>query len=218
MPSRRFLFADCDSTLSSIEGIDELAQLKGPGLFARIAALTTDAMEGRITIASVFARRLDLIQPTRADAETVARHYVETLEPHVAEAFAGIRALGWEIIILSGGFRNAIRPLAAGLGVERVEAVDLYFDDKGNYAGHDTAYPTTRNGGKPEVIAAVLAANPGSRAVMIGDGMSDAEAKAPGAASAFIAYTRVARREKAVARADAHTADWREVPALLERL
>lgn len=218
MPSTRLLCVDCDSTLSSLEGIDELALLKGAELFAKIAALTNDAMEGRVPIGSVFARRLDLIRPRREDAETVARHYLATIEPHVLEVFGKLRERGWEIVILSGGFRNAILPLARHLGVEQVEAVDLFFDGDGHYAGHDSLYPTTRNGGKPEVIASLLAARPGCRAVMIGDGMSDAEAKAPGAASSFIAYTRIARRDKVVAKADAHTADWREIPALLERL
>jgi phosphoserine phosphatase len=51
---------DCDSTLSSIEGIDELARLRGPEAFARVEALTADAMNGRIPrCEDVFGRPLD---------------------------------------------------------------------------------------------------------------------------------------------------------------
>ena len=35
---------DCDSTLSAIEGIDELARVRGPEVFARVEAMTHDAM------------------------------------------------------------------------------------------------------------------------------------------------------------------------------
>jgi len=34
---------DCDSTLSSVEGIDELARLRGPEIFKQVEALTNDA-------------------------------------------------------------------------------------------------------------------------------------------------------------------------------
>jgi phosphoserine phosphatase len=37
---------DCDSTLSAIEGVDELARLRGPDCFAEIEAMTYAAMGG----------------------------------------------------------------------------------------------------------------------------------------------------------------------------
>jgi hypothetical protein len=60
-PSKIIAF-DCDSTLSGIEGIDEMARLRGAACFAEIDAMTRDAMEGRISLDSIFARRLDIVR------------------------------------------------------------------------------------------------------------------------------------------------------------
>ena len=106
----------------------------------------------------------------------------------------GSRSAGWTPIILSGGFRNAIRPLADHLGIARVEAVDLYFDAAGDYAGYDEAYPTTRSGGKPEVIRALKADLKPARVVMVGDGVSDLETKPE--VDLFIGFGRYVAREK----------------------
>ena len=168
---------DCDSTLSAIEGIDELARVRGPEIFAQVEAMTNDAMNGKLSVQAVFGRRLEIIQPRLADVAAVGRRYIETIEPTARATVAALQKDGWKVVILSGGFRQAIRPLAETLGVTRVEAVDLFFNDDGSYRGFDTAFPTTRSGGKPEVIAALRRELNPSRTVMVGDGASDLEAK-----------------------------------------
>src|SRR5690606_25880766 len=65
----KLIFIDCDSTLSSIEGIDELARLRGPEIFEACANMTNRAMDGEIPLDSVYGARLELIQPTRAECE-----------------------------------------------------------------------------------------------------------------------------------------------------
>ena len=54
------IFFDCDSTLSHIEGIDELARQKG--IFDEVQQLTAAAMDGEVHLSSVYDRRLDLQQ------------------------------------------------------------------------------------------------------------------------------------------------------------
>ncbi|WP_265595028.1 HAD-IB family phosphatase [Haloferula sp. BvORR071] len=173
----KLAFFDCDSTLSSIEGIDELGRARGPEVFALVEHLTHQAMNGEVPIGEVFGRRMEIIQPDRATADAVAQLYVDTLVPGVAEVIAGLRAKGWTPVILSGGFEPLIRPLAKALGIEHVEAVPLYFDAEGNYAGYGTNYPTTRNGGKPEVVREWKQAMRPEAVIMMGDGISDLEAK-----------------------------------------
>ena len=49
----KLFFIDCDSTLSTIEGIDELARGKGGDVFERVVELTNAAMNGEVPIGEV---------------------------------------------------------------------------------------------------------------------------------------------------------------------
>ena len=168
---------DCDSTLSSIEGIDELARIHGPEVFARVEAMTRDAMNGRVPLEEVFGRRLDIIRPGASDAAAIGGRYLANVEPSAKATVGVLVERGWTPVIVSGGFRQAIRPLADFLGVARVEAVDLHFGPDGAYNGYDAAYPTTRTGGKLEVIRALRSELGPARVVMVGDGVSDLETR-----------------------------------------
>lgn len=212
-PTKLIVF-DCDSTLSAIEGIDELGRCKGPEVFARVEAMTNDAMNGKISVEAVFGERLRIIRPSAADVAAVGRRYIETVEPTAVVALAALRAAGWTPVILSGGFRNAIRPLADYLRVERVEAVDLFFDEVGGYAGFDEAYPTTRSGGKPEVIARLRSEFGAERVVMVGDGVSDLETKP--VVELFVGFGRYVAREKVRAGAGRFATSLAELPGMVE--
>ena len=193
-PPPKLIFFDCDSTLSAIEGIDELARGRGAQVFAQVEAMTTSAMEGKIPVEVVFSRRLDIIQPRRADVEAVGRLYIEKVEPAARATIDALKASGWTPIILSGGFRQAILPLAAHLGIERVEAVDLFFDKQGNYAGFDGKFPATRSGGKPVRIAEIKEELTPALTVMVGDGVSDLEAKP--VVDLFVGFGRYTARDR----------------------
>ena len=185
---------DCDSTLSAIEGIDELGRSRGPAVFAAVEAMTNDAMNGRLAVEAVFGRRLEIIQPTRDHAEAVGRRYIETVEPTALATIGELRHRGWTPIIISGGFRPLIAPLAAHLGIGRVEAVDIFFKADGGYDGYDTGYPTTRSGGKPEIVAALRRELAPVQFVMVGDGVSDLETKP--VVDRFVGFGRYTPREK----------------------
>jgi phosphoserine phosphatase len=64
---------DCDSTLTTIEGIDWLAKRKGKE--AEVQVLTAQAMDGRIEFEQVFAKRLALIRPERKDLNWFRRRH-----------------------------------------------------------------------------------------------------------------------------------------------
>ena len=209
----KLIIFDCDSTLSAIEGIDELGRLRGADVFAAVEAMTNDAMDGRISVESVFARRLDIIRPRRADVEAVGRRYLEQIEPTALDTITAVKAAGWTPLILSGGFRQAIMPLAQHLAIARVEAVDLYFDERGEYTGFDHDYPTTRSGGKPERIAALKRELQPGKIVMIGDGVSDLETKP--AVDLFVGFGRYTERPKVRAGAHAFVRSLADIPALL---
>lgn len=201
----KLIFFDCDSTLSSIEGIDELGRARGPEVFKMVEHLTHLAMNGEVPINEVFGRRMEIIRPDRATADAVAQLYIDTIVPGVVEVIAKLKADGWTPVILSGGFAPLILPLAKLLGIDHVEAVPVYFDAEGNYAGYGTDFPTTRNGGKPEIIREWKNATLPEVVVMMGDGVSDLEAKDE--VDLFIGFGGVVAREAVKAGAGAWLTD-----------
>lgn len=176
-PGPKLLFVDCDSTLSAIEGIDELARLANPAAFAEVERLTNDAMDGKIPLGQVFGKRMEIIRPGQQAARHVSRLYIENIVLGVPRFIAMARADGWLPVILSGGFAPLIAPLAEHLGITHLEAVPLFFDSNGLYDDYGRDFPTTRNMGKNEIIREWRAALLPARTVMIGDGISDLETK-----------------------------------------
>lgn len=190
----RLLIFDCDSTLSAIEGVDELARVRGPEVFAEVEAMTHAAMDGKTSVESVFGQRLDIIRPSRADVAAVGQRYIDEIEPTIEAVLPGLRQAGWTPVILSGGFRQAIEPLAAHLGIGRIEAVDLFFDKEGNYRDFDHSYPTTRSGGKPEIMEKLKQELSPSRIIMVGDGVSDLETQPD--VDGFVGFGRYVKRTR----------------------
>ncbi len=204
---------DCDTTLSSIEGIDELARLRGPEAFARVEALTNDAMNGLVRMEDVFGRRMDIVRPGAREVEAVGRRYVETVEPTARATIAELARRGWTPVIISGGFRQTIRPLADFLGVSRIEAVDLYFSGDGAYRGYAADFPTTRSGGKAEVIGLLRAEYGPEKVVMVGDGASDLETRA--SVDLFVGFGGFVARERVRREAAAFVTSLSDIPALV---
>ncbi len=210
----KLLVFDCDSTLSGIEGIDELGRMRHAGIAAKVAQLTTDAMDGRVPIDDVFGLRLRLIRPSQQECASIGQRYVDHVEPHAKQVIAELKGEGWDVAILSGGFVPCIAPLAAYLGIDRIEAVPLYFDASGAYAGYAGDYPTTRNGGKLELIRKLKTEGAYALTVMVGDGVSDLEAK-PGV-DLFIGFGAYVSRSKVRAEADGFIQTLDELPDLLQ--
>lgn len=211
----KLLCVDCDSTLSSIEGVDELAALRGPEVEAAVVDLTNQAMNGEIALDQIFAKRLELIQPTQQLSEQIGQQYIETLMPGVRECFRNLTQQGWRIVIISGGFQQLIEPLAAELDISEVYAVPLLFNQEGDYAGFDSSAPTARNGGKPEVVAQLKDKWQSDLVVMLGDGVSDLETKP--VVDLFIGFGGVVKRAKVEQGADVFITEFSELEAVLNK-
>ena len=169
---------DCDSTLSKIEGIDELARRIGMG--EEMSKLTELAMNGIVPLEAVYERRLSLIRPDQYSINWLADFYIAEIVEGVKDVFAALLAQDKTVHIISGGLRQAILPLAAHLGLpeSHVHAVDIYFNEDGSYLNYDLNSPLARTGGKAVVVATLK--GQGSL-VMVGDGKTDMEAKEAGA-------------------------------------
>ena len=186
---------DVDSTLSRIEGIDWLAALRGSVVSHQVADLTDRAMRGETPLQAVYAARLEAIRPTRAEVSNLGREYVRTIVRGAHSSVDALRAAGVRVVIVSGGLRNAVLPLARLLGVADtdVHAVEISFTDSGEYAGFDMASPLTRTGGKPVLVRRLDLRAP---ILAVGDGITDAEIRTATlpAADAFAAFTGVTAR------------------------
>jgi phosphoserine phosphatase len=192
-PGFDFVFFDCDSTLSSIEGIDELARLKGK--FAEVKRLTDAAMDGEIHLQNVYDRRLQMLAPTRAEIRDLERHYRETLVPDAQAAIEALKYAGKELFIVSGGLLAAVRPFGEWLGIPRqnIRAVAINFNTlSGRWWDYqadrwgpapDAEYlaaeesPLVQSEGKADVVRELLQERPPGRAMLVGDGMSDLAAQ-----------------------------------------
>ena len=170
---------DCDSTLSRVEGIDELARRNG--LFEEVAALTNAAMNGEMPLEAVYGQRLELIRPDQAAIDWLADLYIAEMVEGVAETIKILQENGKQIHIISGGLRQAILPLASLLGIaeENVHAVDVIFDDQGDYQDFVRQSPLAVSGGKARVCRRLRMRY--SSLAMVGDGKTDLEAKLAGA-------------------------------------
>jgi phosphoserine phosphatase len=191
----RTVLLDCDSTLSAIEGIDELAV----HCHDEVAQLTDAAMRGLIPLEQVYGRRLQLVRPTRAALDALGREYVARLVPDARETIAALHAAGVDVRIISGGLLPAVLAVATALDVpaDRVAAVDISFHTDGSYAGFDQASPLTMGGGKRIAIERWHVDRP---AMMVGDGNTDLEARP--AVDLFVAFAGVVERAGVVAVAD----------------
>jgi HAD superfamily phosphoserine phosphatase-like hydrolase len=190
---------DVDSTLSGIEGIDWLAMQRGEEVAAWSAALTDRAMRGEIPIEAVYSERMHAVKPNRIEIEHLGREYVERVAPGAREALKAFKAANINLVMISGGLRDAILPLAKVLGVEEqfLHAVPVFFDEDGNYAGFDEDSPLTRQMGKKTMVAGLGLKGP---ILAVGDGMTDSEMKS--VVDSFAAFTGFTRRAPVIERAD----------------
>jgi phosphoserine phosphatase len=115
---------DMDSTLISIECIDEIADAVGRK--AEVAAITEAAMRGEISdFRESLRRRLALLQGvTVADMERV---YTERLQinPGAAELIAACQKAGLKVLLVSGGFTFFADRVKARLKIDYAKSNQL---------------------------------------------------------------------------------------------
>jgi phosphoserine phosphatase len=196
MKRYRAVVFDCDSTLSALEGIEELALGR-----AEVAELTDAAMRGEMPLEEVYGKRLELIRPSRDAVEGLVPRYVEGLVEDAAGTVATLVAAGIDVRIVSGGLHPAVAGLARHLGLadHAVAAVPVRFDGAGRYAGYDADAPAARAGGKAEVLRTWRAGGLPGPVLMVGDGATDLEARDD--VDLFVAYAGVVERPAVVAAA-----------------
>ena len=186
------VYFDCDSTLSSIEGVDELLQFVDPALRADIARLTEQAMNGQLPLDAVYETRLQRLAPRRDQLDRIGALYVQKLVPDALATVQALQFLGKQVGIISGGLLVPVQHVATALGITpaNVHAVPLHFDAAGHYVDFDRSSPLWRNGGKIEVVQALPATH--RPIAFVGDGVTDLETQ--GIVDRFVGFGGVVAR------------------------
>jgi phosphoserine phosphatase len=117
---RRLLVADMDSTMISVECIDELADYAG--VKAQVAAVTERAMRGEIGFEAALAERVALLAGLEEAAIDRCREERVRLTPGARALVRTMKREGAFTLLVSGGFTRFADPVGAELGFDRVVA------------------------------------------------------------------------------------------------
>jgi phosphoserine phosphatase len=124
---RSLLVADMDSTMITVECIDELADYVG--LKAEVAEVTERAMRGEIDFADALRDRVALLAGM---SETTVAECLRERVKIMGGAQALVRTLrnnGGYALLVSGGFTHFTGPVAAEIGFDRAIANRLMVQD-----------------------------------------------------------------------------------------
>jgi phosphoserine phosphatase len=167
---KRLLIADMDSTIVTVETLDELAE--EAGLKDVIAEITRRAMRGEIDFPQALVERVAMLAdlPEAALARTAAKL---TLMPGAATLVHTMKANGAFTALVSGGFKYFTGKVAARAGFQLDLANDLAMAE-GRLTG-ELQGPILDKDGKLNALQALSAERSltPADAVAVGDGAND---------------------------------------------
>ena len=172
---RARVFLDCDSTLSAIEGYDELAKVTH--CFREVAKITNATMNKGGDLKVAIKHRLDLIKPNLAMISQLSKSYIKHAIPQIKVVITKLQEQGYNPTIVSAGPKPAIIPFALmlNINVTNVYAIDLDFCLDGTYQGLAKDNPIIKYNGKIKLCQSLLAKD--EIGIIVGDGMSDVVTK-----------------------------------------
>ncbi|WP_343729537.1 phosphoserine phosphatase SerB [Duganella sp.] len=197
MSEFKLVAMDMDSTLITIECIDEIADMQG--LKQQVSEITEAAMRGELDFAASLKRRVALLEGLEASA--LERVYKERLQLSLgAEAMLkAVQAAGLKTLLVSGGFTFFTERLKTRLGLDYTHANQLEIID-GRLTGKVVGGIVDAEEKKRTVerVCAELGISP-SQAIVMGDGANDLKMMS-------ISGMSVAFRAKPVVREQANVA------------
>ncbi len=188
---------DMDSTLITIECIDEIADMQG--LKPQVAAITEAAMRGELDFSASLKQRVALLEGL--DASALQRVYDERLKlsPGAETMLAAVQKAGLKTLLVSGGFTFFTERLKARLGLDYTYANELEIVD-GKLTGRVLGgiVDAEEKQRTVERVCKEMGISP-SEAIVMGDGANDLKMMG-------IAGLSVAFRAKPVVRSQADVA------------
>ncbi len=117
---RKLLIADMDSTMITVECIDELADYVG--LKAQVAEVTERAMGGELDFAEALRSRVALLAGlSEATVAECLREKVRLMDGAI-KLVSAFRAAGGRAVLVSGGFTHFSDSVASQIGFDRAVA------------------------------------------------------------------------------------------------
>ncbi len=204
--NKKFIF-DFDSTLTSVEALDVLAEITLEAhsdrdrIIEEIKEITDLGIDGDISFTESLERRISLIQPSRADIDTLVDRLGDKVSKSIEQNKAFFSDFSDDIYVISCGFKEFIDDIVAVYNIpsERVFANTFVFDNTGKVIGFDDTNVLAQHNGKIDCLKQL---NLDGEVHVIGDGYSDYVMRGAGVADKFFAYTENVSRKKAVAKAD----------------
>ncbi|MGV7206665.1 phosphoserine phosphatase SerB [Oxalobacteraceae bacterium A2-2] len=197
MSDFRLVAMDMDSTLITIECIDEIADMQG--LKKEVSEITEAAMRGELDFSASLKARVALLKGL--DASALERVYEERLQlsPGAETMLAAVQAAGLKTLLVSGGFTFFTERLKQRLKLDYTHANELEIVD-GKLTGQVVGGIVDAEEKKRTVerVCAELGV-PTSQAIVMGDGANDLKMMS-------IAGMSVAFRAKPVVREQATVA------------
>lgn len=125
--AKKLIVADMDSTMITVECIDELADYAG--IKAQVADVTERAMRGELDFAEALDARVALLEGLSESAIDQCLAERVRLMPGARALVQTMRGWGAETVLISGGFTRFAGPVAEQIGFERVVANELLIAD-----------------------------------------------------------------------------------------
>lgn len=215
MNNRTFVI-DFDSTLITIEALDQLAEISLRGdsqkeaVLQQIKGITQLGMEGKLSFDESLSKRLALFQTSKNHLQQLTKHLLKNISPSIARNKSFFKKNCNNIYIISGGFSEYIIPVAEKLGISasHVLANEFTFNKKGIVTGFNQRNPLSKKAGK---VKAVKTLNIKGEVIVIGDGYTDYEIRKHGVATRFYCFTENVRRDSVANLADKEVASFDEI-------
>lgn len=206
MVKRNYIF-DFDSTLTSVEGLDvlaEIAQANNPNkakVLQEIAKITNLGIDGEISFTQSLEQRIKLLGAKKHDLDLLVNELKKHISPSVERNKAFFKNYSNNIYIISAGFKEFIIPIVAEYNIpaSRVYANTFEFGKNDEIIGFDRNNPLSKHNGKIQCLQGM---NLDGEIQVIGDGYSDYVTRQAGVADTFFAYTENIMRKKTVENAD----------------
>ena len=205
---KKNVICDFDSTIVSIETLDELAKFVmrktqyDTDLAQQIEEITEMGMQGEIDFVQSLERRLALMRLHRDDVlafKDQVKRFITVSVIKNQNFFAKHHA---HVHIVSGGFRDFIVPVAQTLGIDpqNVHANTFVYDAHGYVVDFDRDNCLIKPFGKALQVQQLQLSH--ASVIMVGDGWTDYEVKQKGMADHFVAFVEHVMRDKVMDVAD----------------